>query len=259
MQVLWLFGLGLTGSLGLMTLLWIYYLYKRNAGIVDLGWIFCFLLTYLISITCGSISAQNQILLSLMVLPWALRLGWHLWDRYQPSIEDPRYTAIKKNWGKDPYGVKFLGMFLLQGALAAFVSAPFYVIGADAMDSVGWLGVLGFLITVVAFVGEAIADYQLREFRNNPENIGKICDKGLWALTRHPNYFFEWLVWVGITLFALENRFGPIALISPVIMYYLLRYVSGVPMLEKHMMRSKKEAWEAYKARVPEFFPKIWP
>ena len=101
-----------------------------------------------------------------------------------------------------------------------------------------------------------MADAQIARFKADPANRARICDVGLWRLTRHPNYFFEWLTWVAFAVLALdENWVGWFAVLAPTLMYWTLRYASGVPLLEEHMLRSRGEAFRAYQARTPAFFP----
>jgi steroid 5-alpha reductase family enzyme len=104
-----------------------------------------------------------------------------------------------------------------------------------------------------------MADRQLRAFAHNPKNRGKVCDAGLWAWSRHPNYFFEWIGWFAYALFAIDlsggHVWGWLALTGPAFMYWLLVHVSGIPPLEAHMLRSRKKAFADYQKRVPAFFP----
>lgn len=257
MQVLWLFGLSLLASLTFMSFLWCFYRSCKNAGIVDIGWPFAFIVTVFVALVFGSPSTIDKVLLPLMVFPWALRLAWHLWDRFNIKIEDLRYTHLREKWGGDPTGIKFYGLFLLQGLLVALISIPFYLITLDGAPGIGLFGVLGFLVSIVAFLGEFLSDYQLREFKKFKFNRGKICDVGLWSLSRHPNYFFEWLFWVGIFIYSLESEYGLAALIAPALMYYLLRYLSGIPLLEAHLSRTRGKIWRKYETKVPIFFPKF--
>jgi steroid 5-alpha reductase family enzyme len=112
---------------------------------------------------------------------------------------------------------------------------------------------------LTAIVGEAVADRQLARFRAEARNRGRICDSGLWGLSRHPNYFFEWLVWVAFAVIALDPTggyaWGWLALAAPALMYWLLAHVSGVPPLEAHMLRSRGEAFRDYQRRVNAFWP----
>jgi steroid 5-alpha reductase family enzyme len=140
-------------------------------------------------------------------------------------------------------------LLLISVAAAAHNPAP----GPTPLDA------LGGAILLVAILGEGLADAQLRAFARDPANTGKVCDVGLWGWSRHPNYFFEWLGWTAYPVIALDLA-GPYpwavaALIAPVTMYVILRFVTGVPPLEQHMLASRGEAFRAYQARVSIFLP----
>ena len=119
------------------------------------------------------------------------------------------------------------------------------------------LDIAGIVVLIIAVAGEAVADEQLRRFKKNPANKGRVCDTGLWAWSRHPNYFFEWLGWVAYPLLAISSDWwwGWLALTGPAFMYWLLAHVSGVPMLEQQMLKSRGTAFRAYQSRVSSFFP----
>ncbi len=118
---------------------------------------------------------------------------------------------------------------------------------------------VGALLLAVAIVGESIADHQLSQFKADPANRNAVCHVGLWNWSRHPNYFFEWIVWLAYPLIAVDwsgdNPLGWLALLAPVCMYWLLVHVSGIPLLEDHMLRSRGEAFRAYQRRTSAFFP----
>jgi steroid 5-alpha reductase family enzyme len=121
--------------------------------------------------------------------------------------------------------------------------------------------VLGIAILIGAVIGEAVADWQLRRFGAVPANRHAVCDVGLWAWSRHPNYFFEWLAWIAYPIIAIDpagyNPYGWIALAAPTLMYWVLVHVSGIPPLERHMLRSRGDAFRGYQCRTRAFFP--WP
>jgi steroid 5-alpha reductase family enzyme len=148
-------------------------------------------------------------------------------------------------------------MYWFQGLLVIAISFPFLLVATDPYHPINNWEFAGLIIAVAAMFGEAVADAQLACFKSRNQDKGKICKIGLWSVSRHPNYFFEWLVWVGVFVFALGSPYGIYAIISPLLMYYLLVYVSGIPPLEKQMKSSKKEAYEEYVEMVPAFFPKI--
>lgn len=237
-----------------MTLVWALFYKKTNAGIVDIAWALSFSVAALAAILLGDAGIVKKGLFSLMVFPWSIRLAAHLYSRFDKNVEDPRYTKIKKGWGEDKYGLKMLLMFLFQGVLASLVSIPFYLI---ANDPAFGLLLPAFLIVTFGWIGEMIADNQLKAFKDNPANKGKVLDKGLWGISRHPNYFFEWVVWLGFTLAALTLDYGYLSLISFAIISYLLMGLSGVRITEERLKESKGEAYEEYKRRVPAFFPNL--
>jgi steroid 5-alpha reductase family enzyme len=120
---------------------------------------------------------------------------------------------------------------------------------------IGPTDLLALAIMAAAIIGEGVADAQLRSFRLDPANHGRICDRGLWSLSRHPNYFFEWLIWVAYPVFALGGGWWWLALTGPAAMYWLLVHVSGIPLLEAQMLRSRGDAYRLYQARTRAFLP----
>ena len=180
-----------------------------------------------------------------------------MWRRASRGPDDPRYAALKREWG-DSAASKLFGFLQAQAvaswplALAAFVAAHAPRPGIDLRD------ILGAALFALAIAGESVADRQMAAFRRDPANKGKICDTGLWAWSRHPNYFFEWLGWFAYPLIAIQSDYWPgfLALGAPAVMYWLLVHVSGVPPLEQELQRSRPDAFAAYKAKVSEFWPR---
>ena len=205
----------------------------------------------------GAPTVRQGIVASLAAI-WALRLGLHIARRTIGGADDPRYAQLRREWGAAFRRKLF--WFLQVQAVAAFLLVLSILVAArnpaSGLRLGDWLGIL-VLITSVA--GEAAADRQLTRFRANPANKGRVCDVGLWALSRHPNYFFEWLGWLAYPAIAIDPTgtygFGWIALIGPAFMYWLLVHVSGLPPLEAHMLRSRGDAFRAYQARVNGFWP----
>ena len=200
----------------------------------------------------------RQGLVAALALAWSLRLGLHIVGRTLRGGEDPRYKALHDEWGAD--FPRRLFWFLQIQAAAAFLLAISIFAAARNLAPFPNIGdALGVATLIAAIAGEAIADRQLESFRADPRNSGRVCDIGLWGFSRHPNYFFEWLGWVGYPLIAIglppANAYGLIALVGPVFMYWLLVHVSGIPPLEAHMARSRGAAFDAYRRRVNAFFP----
>ena len=198
----------------------------------------------------------RALLLAALVALWSLRLAIHIGRRTLNGGDDPRYAELRRKWGESRYpGQLFL--FLQIQAAAAFVLAMSVFAAAHNPAPFGIGDIAGALIAIVAIGGEAIADAQLRAFKADPANKGRVCDRGLWSLSRHPNYFFEFLFWVSLLPigFNPDYLFGWLVISAPFLMYLLLAHVSGVPPLEAHMLRSRGEAFSAYQRRVAAFWP----
>lgn len=203
-------------------------------------------------------SSGRQWLLTALVAFWSLRLTRSLTVRTLKSPEDPRYKAMREEWGGAAERNTF---FVLQvQAIAAF--ALVLGVGAAATNTAPFPSALDWiagLIALTALVGEAISDAQLARFRADPANKGKVCEAGLWGYSRHPNYFFEWLWWCTIPCIAFAGfSVGALAVLSflpPAMMYLLLNYGSGIPPLERHMIASRGDAYREVQNRVNAFFP----
>jgi steroid 5-alpha reductase family enzyme len=200
----------------------------------------------------GELTARSW-LVALIVAFWSGRLGLHIARRTLRGGDDPRYAELKRGWG-DNYKPQLLAFLEIQAAVA-LVLAIAVMAAATNPAPLSWGDALGVIIAIAAIAGESTADDQLSRFARNPSNKGKVCDTGLWAWSRHPNYFFEFLYWVALVPIGIGHGWGLVALAAPIIMFVLLRYVSGVPPLEQHMLRSRGEAFTAYQQRAPAFFP----
>lgn len=243
-----------------MTGAWLIQQRTGNSGWVDVTWTFGIggvgALAALFPLS-GSLPAR-QILVAVLVTLWAMRLGWHIAVRSQTIGDDPRYRHMAEAWGSDAPRQMF---WLLQKQ--AVVSVPLalatMLAAQNPQPQLGLQDLLGAMILVIAIAGEKLADDQLRKFKAQSATRNAVCDVGLWRWSRHPNYFFEWLGWCAYPLIAIDlsgaNSFGWLALIAPACMYWLLVYVSGIPPLEAHMLRSRGEAFRVYQQRTRAFFP----
>ena len=142
--------------------------------------------------------------------------------------------------------------------LDAVLAVPFLLASRNAAPELGAFEYAGVAVWLIALVGESVADAQLRAFRANPANRGGVCDAGLWRYSRHPNYFFEWLVWCAVALFAFGSPWGWVSVACPAMMLYFLLKVTGIPATESHMLRSRGEKFAAYQRRTSAFVP-WWP
>jgi steroid 5-alpha reductase family enzyme len=212
----------------------------------------------LVPLEHGPWSGARQITVAALAAAWSLRLGWHIILRSRASGDDPRYRKLIDAWQSDASRRMF--WFLQSQAAVGVVLALSIALAAHnphpgpRLQDVG-----GALILVLAIVGEAAADRQLRRFKADPANRGAICDVGLWRWSRHPNYFFEWLAWLAYPVIAIDfsgdNPWGWLALLAPACMYWVLVHVSGIPPLEDHMLRSRGDAFRAYRRGTRAFFP----
>ena len=200
----------------------------------------------------------RQVVVALLILLWSLRLGGHIVLRTRAVGDDPRYRDLIQQWGANADFRMFLQL-QSQAAVGLILAVSVVLAARNARPSLGIADFLGFALLVGALAGEALSDWQLRRFKSDPANRGRICEDGLWSLSRHPNYFFEWLCWLAYPLIAIDmsgaNPFGWISLLAPACMYWVLVHVSGIPPLEAHMLRSRGEQFRALQARTRAFFP----
>ena len=204
---------------------------------------------------------SRQWLVSALVIFWSFRLGLHIAARTAADgKDDPRYSELRRQWGES-YRSRLFLFLQIQAATAFILALTVMVAARNPSPGLGLSDLIGVVLFIAAVVGEAVSDRQLTAFRRNPANKGNVCDVGLWSLSRHPNYFFEWLGWLAYPVIALNLTdgylLGLIALAGPVMMYWLLVHVSGIPPLEEHMLRSRGEKFRRYQSRVNAFWP--WP
>ncbi len=238
----------------LMFVLWLVQQRTRNAGIVDLGWTFSIGILAVLYAALGPGSAVHRWTLAAMVAVWSLRLGIHLAVRVIGKPEDSRYHALREKWPTGT-GWKFLLVFEAQALLDVLLSVPFLLNAFHPEAPLRWPQFLGVAIWMVAIAGESIADAQLAAFRRNPANQGRICESGLWNYSRHPNYFFEWFVWIGWALFASTAPWGWLSFSAPICMFLFLFRITGIPATEAQSLRSKGEAYAEYQRTTSAFVP----
>ncbi len=248
-------GSGFLSVALLFFILWVIHLRIKNAGIVDVGWGLGFIMLCGIDIAYGQgLNLRNSLLL-LMVVLWGSRITFFLIKRIsREGHEDKRYQKMRDSWGR-PIALKFLFFFECQAILQMILAVPFLFVSLNAKQGIAFWERLGLITFAVALLGETIADEQLQHFKTNPANKGITCNEGLWNYSRHPNYFFEWMIWTGFFLYALGSPHGWIAVISPAIMYYLIVYVSGVPLAEEQALKSRGDDYRKYQATTSVFFP----
>jgi steroid 5-alpha reductase family enzyme len=237
-----------------MFLSWISYLIRRNAGVFDVAYAFSFFVMGVICFTLGQGYFLRKLFIFFLVSIWSLRLTGYLFLRYARKSQEGRFQAIRAHY-KAVSDVQFGLLFLAQGVLVVLLSIPFMLISINPTPHISVLEWCAMLLWIVALCGEIVADKELFQFKHDPKRVNQVCTEGLWRYSRHPNYFFEWLLWVAYFLLALSAPFGLLAIISPILMYYLLVHVTGVQVAEEQALITKGEAYRKYMNTTSRFFP----
>jgi steroid 5-alpha reductase family enzyme len=226
----------------------------KNAGLVDVVWGFGFLPMVLIGLWTIEGLLQRQVIIAAMVGLSSLRLGFYLLRRFRQSLpeEDPRYHALRVQWGEKASPWMFTGVFYLQGSLMWALSLPFWVICDNPLPALVPLERVALALWGVAWIGESVADQQLARFKR--DKLGSICNIGLWRYSRHPNYFFQWLQWVAYWLMALPAG-GWWTVYAPLLMLHFLVNVTGIAPTEAHMLATRGEAFRRYQETTSAFVP----
>lgn len=236
-----------------MSLWFVVSLIKKRNDVADVAWGLGFVLMTWSSFLLYGNSGARGFLVGILVSVWGLRLAWHIYRRNKGKVEDYRYLAWRNEWGRWFYLRSYVQVYILQGVLLFLIALPVFIINKSTGTALGVLDLLGVAIWLFGFYFEAVGDAQLARFIKNPENRGKIMQSGLWAYTRHPNYFGEVTQWWGLWLIALTVPNGWFGIIGPITITFLILKVSGIPMLEKKMEDNTEFA--KYKKRVSIFFP----
>ena len=207
----------------------------------------------------SAVPIERRWLVASMIAFWSTRLGFHILARTATATyEDPRYADLRSQWG-DSFQFRLFAFLQIQALCGAGLVVTIYAAAHRPGAALSVADYLGLALLLAAVIGEGIADRQLRAFAADKANHGKVCARGLWAWSRHPNYFFEWLGWLAYPLIAIDLSggwpLGWLSLIGPVLMYWLLVHVSGIPPLEAHMLKSRGDAFRSYMARTSAFFP----
>jgi steroid 5-alpha reductase family enzyme len=227
-----------------------------NAGIVDIAWAAGFAPIALLYAAAGYGLPQRRALIAVLVILWSLRLAVHLYRRVSAlhPQEDHRYARLRADWGGQVRR-KMFWFFQFQALLLVVLSLPFLWVAQNPAPRLRPVEYLGAVIWLIALIGEATAHAQLQRFRSDPGHRGQVCQAGLWRYSRHPNYFFEWLIWIAYFLLALAAPYGWAALYCPALMLYFLLRVTGVPLTEELSLQSKGTAYAEYQRRTSVFVP----
>lgn len=224
-------------------------------SLVDVVWAFSFgLIAICFGIVTNSFD-ERWVFIGMMLL-WSIRLGAYLLARLHAHFpnEDSRYIELREKWSEEIVP-RFAKFFWAQALSVVILCTPLILITANPVTSIGPLAKAAILLWLIGVIGEAIADAQLRAFKMDPKNHGQVCEVGLWRMCRHPNYFFEWIIWCSFGIYGLAAPLGILSLIAPIMMFYLLYFVSGVPPAEAHSIKSKGQLYLDYQRHTNKFFP----
>lgn len=238
----------------LMLATWSISLLRRDASIVDIAWGLGFVLVAWAAKFVTGASGSGNWLLLLMVTVWGLRLAGYLAKRNLGKGEDFRYRAMRRKYGERFAFVSLYSVFGLQGVLMMLVSLPVSLGQRDTDAGAGFIVLLGFAVWAVGLYFEAVGDAQLARFKRDPRNADQIMDRGLWGLTRHPNYFGDALVWWGLAIVGSTQGAGIWAFLGAAVMTVLLVRVSGAAMLDR-LLAKRKPGYAEYMARTSGFIP----
>ncbi|WP_430423610.1 DUF1295 domain-containing protein [Phenylobacterium sp.] len=248
----------LAAMLVVMVGAWAYGLAVKNGGWTDVFWSFGtgFVLAAAAFLATGTDTSQaRRLMIAAFMLVWGLRLGLYLAPRVAGHPEDPRYAAFRAT--AKNYPLTMLWVSLPQAPASALLGLSVVVAAQRPVPQLDLRDGLALIVYLIAIVGETVSDAQMKRFRANPDNKGQVIETGLWAWSRHPNYFFQWLGWMAYPVMALDlsRPVTLLTLVAPAVMFGLLRYVSGVPPLEEAMLKSRGDKFRDYQKRVSVFFP----
>ena len=247
---------GQAGASVVMLIGWLIALSIRNTSYVDVLWAYgvgVLGLVYLYFIQDECHPARHALLLGLLGV-WSARLGTHLLRRCWGKPEDARYAYLRDYLGKNANFGFFL-FFQVQAFWIVLFASPFLILGRNSSD-LAWFDHLGMFIWILGFVGVSLADKQLRLFKNTPgRSRDEVCDSGLWKYSRHPNYFFEWILWLGYLPMGILSTNGAWLCIVPPILYLFLTRITGIPFVEARKLEVSGDAYRSYVERTRSFFP----
>ena len=238
-----------------MSLIWLWYRITNNPSVVDVGWASGLTVSGLTYLNLSQHApSMRTIVLSTALLMWGIRLGGYLWwTRIRQKQVDKRYIALSHSWRvKKPLG--FFINFQLQGIFIFIVSISWYIISLNPEKQINVVELIGLIFFIVALGLEALADLQLQRFKKT--HPGQVCNQKLWRFSRHPNCFFEWLIWCSFIFFAVSSPYGVLSLISPFALYLIMVCIT-IPITERESVKSRGQTYIEYQSRTPKFFPKI--
>jgi steroid 5-alpha reductase family enzyme len=253
-MLLELLGIGTAVAVLGFAVVWAISVRINNYGLLDVAWsLSVAVLAPLYAVLSGG-GLERCLSFTVIGAAWSLRLGLYVLIRVMRMHprEDARYRTLRERW---PGPGRFFLFFELQALIAVIFSLPFLFASQNLKPGLAPLEVAGLAIAALACAGESLADWQAQRFKRNPANKAAVVDVGLWRYSRHPNYFFESLVWWGFCIAALDSPYGACTVVCPLLMLHLLLNVTGIPLTEKHSLESRGEAYRAYQRTTSRFVP----
>lgn len=238
----------------LMALAWLFCKRLKNASYVDVLWAYGVGVMGIVFICSaqGDLS-RKKLIIGLLSL-WSLRLGTHLYQRCRKGREDSRYKYFRQSWGERADNL-FFWFFQKQAFWVVLFAAPFLIVGKNS-EPMGILDFIGISVWMVGFIGGGLADRQLANFKNEPKRKqGDVCTKGLWKWSRHPNYFFEWVLWCSYPFIGWQAPNGEWLLLLPILLIIFLLKVTGIPHVEARKLEDSGRQYREYMARTSAFIP----
>ena len=238
-----------------MALLWAWQRRLQNAGVIDVGWTALVASLAILDAWIGNGWEYRRAAAGFMMGSWGLRLAVYLlYDRVLDRPEDGRYADMRRIWGNDAPR-RFFWFFQTQALIAVAFSLPAFLASANPEPGFAGVELVAAGLWAVAFAGESTADRQLLRFKSNEANRGRTCRNGLWKLSRHPNYFFEWLIWIAFALFASGSPWGWTAVACPAAVLHFLFKATGIPLNEAQALRTRGDEYRDYQRETSVFVP----
>jgi steroid 5-alpha reductase family enzyme len=251
-----LVGTFLAVSSLVMAIGWAVYAKTQEASFVDVVWTIGTAIGGILFLIENQGNLNRTLLLGGMIVLWSTRLSTHLILRLRKRGEDRRYQRMKAFWGEKAQ-VKFFWFFQAQAVFMTLFSLPFLAVGNNP-SPLGQLDTIAALIWLTGFIGGTLADFQLEQFKSNPNtNRDEVFRRGLWRYSRHPNYFCEWLLWSSYVVFGIRSEGGVWLISIPIVLYLIITKLTGSSHIERAKLKASNKAYTDYIATTNPFFP--WP
>ncbi len=236
---------------------WVIALLIKNTSYVDVLWAYgvgVLGVSFLVIQSDQCHPARLAVLEGILAV-WSLRLGTHLLRRCWGKPEDARYAYLREYLGKNA-NLGFFFFFQVQAFWILLFASPFLILVQNSQELGVW-DHLGLIIWITGFVGVTLADKQLQEFKQKHKDSRKeVCDTGLWKYTRHPNYFFEWVLWFGYIPLGIHAFGGQWLFLIPPVLYFFLTKITGIPFVEARKIEASGDAYKNYVKTTSSFFPR---